>query len=332
MLHRNAAGEPVGLITNIQRYTIHDGPGIRTEIFFKGCTMRCLWCSNPETINAKRELGIYPTKCMTEDKCSWCVKACPMGKDLLKFDGEGLISHIEKNDGCAECMKCTDECPNHAIKSWGEEKTVAELMKIIKSDESFYRRTGGGVTLNGGEVLLQWEFAAMLLKACKEAGINTCVETALCVPTEHMEEVYRYTDLVITDIKHMDSETHKRLTGRDNELILNNIKRTAEMGKKLVIRTPVVHGYNNSEENIRRTGEFIKNELSRNIVAYQLLPYRRMGTEKYESLRRAYPFEDYKAPEREIWEQELLKLAEILQNEYGLPAVAGSAEKLDVAL
>ena len=332
MLHKNAAGEPVGLITNIQRYTIHDGPGIRTEIFFKGCTLHCQWCSNPETINPKRELGIYPSKCMEEAKCSWCVKACPEGKNLIKFDEEGLISLIEKNSGCADCMKCADECPNHAIKSWGEEKTLKELMKVIKSDESFYRRTGGGVTLNGGEVLLQWEFARDLLKACKEAGINTCVETALCVPTEHMEAVYEYTDLVITDIKHMDADTHKKLTGKSNELILKNIKRTVEMGKKLVVRTPVIHGVNNDEENIRKTGEFIKNELGGRIVAYQLLPYRRMGTEKYDSLRIPYPFEDYKAPEREVWEQNLLDLAEILCNEYGLPAVAGSAGKLDVSL
>ena len=332
MLRKNLRGEPVGLITNIQRYTIHDGPGIRTEIFFKGCTLNCLWCSNPETVNPNRELGIYPSKCMTEDKCSWCVKACPVGKDLIRFDSQGVISFIEKNDGCKTCMKCSDECPNHAIKSWGEEKTVKELMRVIKSDESFYRKTGGGVTLNGGEVMLQWEFAAELLKTCKEAGINTCVETALCVPTEHMEAVYEYTDLVITDIKHMDTETHKKLTGRGNELILKNIRRTVEMGKKLVIRTPVVHGYNNDEENIRKTGEFIKNELSGKIVAYQLLPYRRMGTEKYESLRTPYPFEDYKAPDREVWEKDLLKLAEILKTEYGLPAVAGSAEKLDVVL
>ena len=332
MLHKNAAGEPVGLITNIQRYTIHDGPGIRTEIFFKGCTMHCLWCSNPETISPKRELGIYPSKCMTEGKCSWCVKACPRGKDLIKFDAEGLVSFIEKDENCADCMKCSDECPNLAIKSWGEEKTLKELMRVIKSDESFYRRTGGGVTLNGGEVLLQWEFARELLKACKDAGINTCVETALCVPTEHMEAVYEYTDLVITDIKHMAPETHKKLTGKSNELILKNIKRTVELGKKLVIRTPVIHGYNNDEENIRKTGEFIKNELLGKIVAYQLLPYRRMGTEKYESLRKPYPFEDYKAPEREVWEQDLLKLAEILRNEFDLPAVAGSSGKLDVEL
>ena len=330
MLHHNKKGEPVGIITNIQRYTIHDGPGIRTEIFFKGCTMHCLWCSNPETISPARELGVYPSKCMTRDKCSWCVKACPLAGSPIKFDEDGLLKSIERGKDCTGCLKCADECPGHAIKSWGEEKTVPQLMKIIKGDISFYNRTGGGVTLNGGEVLLQWEFARELLKECRSAGINTCVETALCVPTEHMEAVYEYTDLVITDIKHMDPQVHKRLTGQSNELILKNIKRTAELGKKIVIRTPVVNGYNNSEDNIRRIGEFLRDELGGRIVAYQLLPYRRMGTEKYDSLEKQYPFEDYKAPEREVWEADLLHLSEILREEYGLPAVAGSSGKLDV--
>lgn len=327
MLYHNWAGVPVGRITNIQRYTIHDGPGIRTELFFKGCTMHCLWCSNPETIRPNRELGFYPSKCMTKEKCAWCVKACAAGGTPLLFDDDGLIAVVD-GEKCLGCFHCSDECPNHAIKSWGEDKTVEELMKIILADESFYRRTGGGVTLNGGEVLLQWEFARMLLRACKENNINTCVESALCVPTEHMEAVLEYTDLLICDIKHMDSAIHKKLTGQPNEQILKNIRRAAGLGKKLVVRTPVVQGYNADEENIRKTGEFLKTELGGRIVAYQLLPYRRMGTEKYESLRRPYPFEDYQAPEREQWEKNLLALAALLREEYGLPAVAGSGEKL----
>lgn len=329
MLYQNAAGEPVGRITNIQRYTIHDGPGIRTEIFFKGCSMHCLWCSNPETINPRRELGFYPSKCMTKDKCGWCVKACAACGAPLLFDEDGLIAVVD-GEKCVGCFHCADECPNHAIKSWGEDKTMEELMRVILADESFYRRTGGGVTLNGGEVLLQWEFARMLLQTCREKGINTCVESALCVPAEHMEAVLPFTDLLICDIKHMNAETHKKLTGQSNELILKNIQRAAELGTKLVIRTPIVHGYNADEENIRATGDFLKKKLGGNIVAWQLLPYRRMGTEKYESLRRPYPFEDYKAPEREFWEASLLYLAERMRVEFGLPAVAGSGEKLEI--
>lgn len=329
MLYQDKQGRPVGRITNIQRYTIHDGPGIRTEIFFKGCTMHCLWCSNPETIRPHRELGFYPSKCMTKEKCSWCIRACSQKGEPLIFDDQGLIA-VTNGESCIGCMRCTDVCPNHAIKSWGEDKTVEDLMKAIRADVDFYRRTGGGVTLNGGEVLLQWEFARLLLEQCKEEGINTCVESALCVPTEHMEAVLPLTDVLITDIKHMNSERHKEITGQSNELILKNIKCAHELGSKIVIRTPVVHGYNADEDNIRETGAFLRDELKGEIVAYQLLPFRRMGTEKYESLRRAYPFEEYKAPEREIWEPALLHLAEILQKEYGLPAVAGSGGKLNL--
>lgn len=320
------------IITNIQHYTIHDGPGIRTEIFFKGCTLHCPWCSNPETINKVREIGVYPSKCMTKEKCSWCIKVCPLEGKPLVFSDDGLISKVNIIDRCIDCFACADECPNHAIKIWGDIKTLDDLMSVIKSDKDFYDRTNGGVTLNGGEVLVQWEFARELLKQCKADNINTCVETALNVPWEHAESVFEYTDLVITDIKHMDRDIHKKLTGVSNDLILSNIEKTARMGKKLVIRTPVIAGYNNSEENIRATAEFICNNLERKIIAYQLLPFRRMGTEKYNSLLRPYPFENYKAPEREEWEADLLHLEKMLKEEYGLPAVAGSSKKLDIVL
>jgi len=146
-----------------------------------------------------------------------------------------------------------------------------------------------------------------------------------------MEAVYRYTDLVITDIKHMDTKKHLEYTGAGNELILENIRRTVELGKKLVIRTPIVMGYTGDEANIRAIGAFIRDELGGRIVSYQLLPYRKMGTEKYDSLRQAYPMGDYVPPEREVWERELKRLAEILVSEYGLPAVAGSGKKLEIA-
>ena len=184
------------------------------------------------------------------------------------------------------------------------------------------------MTLSGGEVLLQWEFAERLLRVCREAGIHTCVESALHVPWEHAEAVFRYTDLVITDIKHMDSASHRAITGAGNERILENILRTAALGKPLVIRTPVVPGYNGDEENIRRTGAFLRDRLGGRILQYQLLPYRRMGTEKYESIRRPYPMEAYRAPERAEWEPLLQRYAVLLREEYGLPAAAGSSARL----
>jgi pyruvate formate lyase activating enzyme len=330
VLHRNTAGEPCALVSNIQKYTIHDGPGIRTAIFFTGCTMRCLWCSNPETIDLKPRLGAYPSKCLSLNKCGHCVKACPEKGGPLMFDENGLLEAVRMTDACNGCFKCADICPPRALKQWGTLMTIPELMKAVLEDMSFYRRTGGGVTLNGGEALVQWEIAAMLLEECKKEGINTCVETALNVPAEHMEAVYRFTDLVITDIKHMDTGKHREFCGAGNELILNNIKRTVELGKKLVVRTPVVPGYNGDEENIRRTGAFIRDVLGNQIVQYQLLPYRQLGLEKYESLGIPYPMGDYQPPERGEWERQLLRLCDILAGEYGVPAVPGSSQKLEL--
>ncbi len=311
------------IISNIQKYTIHDGPGIRTEIFFKGCPLRCLWCSNPEALEVKPELGFYPDKCLGEAACGWCRRACP--------DPPPAGMHVSARfdtDRCRACLKCADACPAGTIRLWGKRWTVPELMEEIRKDRSFYDKSGGGVTLSGGEVLLQWEFAAALLRSCKAEGIHTCTESALHVPWAHAEAVFQYTDLVITDIKHMDSARHKAITGVGNERILDNIRRTAALGKPLVIRTPVVPGYNGDEENIRRTGEFLRDALGGAVVQYQLLPYRKMGTEKYASIRRPYPMADYTPPERSEWEPTLLRYAVLLREEYGLPAVAGSGFRL----
>ena len=313
------------LITNIQRYTIHDGPGIRTEVFFKGCPLRCPWCSNPEGLEVGPELGFYPDKCLGEAACAWCRKACP--------DPPPPGVHVSARfgtDRCRSCLQCADACPAGAIRLWGQKYTLPELMAAIRADRSFYDKSGGGVTLSGGEVLLQWEFAAALLRACRDEGIHTCVESALHVPWEHAKAVFEYADMIITDVKHMDSAAHRRITGAGNERILENIRRTAALGKPLVVRTPVVPGFNGDEENIRATGAFLRDELGGRILQYQLLPYRKMGTEKYASLRRPYPMEDYKVPERGEWEPALLRYAALLWEEYGLPAAAGSGVKLDL--
>jgi len=283
--------------------------------------MKCIWCSNPETIEPYQRLGVYPARCITRQKCGQCVCQCPQGGEPpIGFDEKGALASLKMTKDCEKCLKCAEVCPQNAIKLWGEKKTLPELMKTILSDRPFYERSGGGVTLNGGEVMMQWEFAVMLLKACRDAGINTCVETALHCPAEHMEAVYEYTDLVIADIKHMDSAIHRKFTGAGNELILNNLKRTVELGKKLIVRTPVVPGYNGDEQCIRKIGEFIRDRLKGEITAYQLLPFRRLGAEKYDSLMIPYPMEGYKAQERGVWEAELARLASILVDEYGLPA------------
>jgi pyruvate formate lyase activating enzyme len=321
------ADKPFGIITNIQKYTIHDGPGIRTEIFFKGCPLSCIWCSNPEGLSPKQQIGIYPSRCIGISKCSLCIKSCPIGPGTPINTKDDYLFRLNEIPECGDCKKCAEECPSGAIMIWGKKMTVPDLMKIILKDRSFYIETGGGVTLSGGEVMLQWEFAALLLEACKDAAVNTCVESSLHCRREHMEEVYEHTDLVITDIKHMDTRKHREYTGVGNEIILNNIKRTVELKKPLVIRIPVVPDHNNSEENIRATGEFIRDQLGSKIVQAQLLPYRKIGIEKYLSLNMPYPMEGFVPPERPVWEKNLLELTEILK-EYDIPAVAGSSRKI----
>jgi pyruvate formate lyase activating enzyme len=320
-------GEPYGLVTHIQKYTIHDGPGIRTEIFFKGCPLRCLWCSNPEGLSPRRQIGVYPSKCIGNSNCSLCLKACPEGKNTPIRTHDDHLLEVHEIPECTDCYTCAHECPSRAIMIWGTKMTVSELMKTILDERSFYIKTGGGVTLSGGEVMLQWEFAGLLLKECKNSSVNTCIESSLHCSPDHMEQVYEYTDLVIADIKHMDTRKHQEYTGVGNERILSNIKRTVELNKPLVIRIPVISGHNNSEENIRATAEFIRDDLNNNIIQLQLLPYRKMGTEKYASLCMPYPMNDFIPPERSVWEENLIELTEILK-EYNIPAVAGAAAKM----
>ena len=327
----SSSGEPQGLIFNIQEYTIHDGPGIRTELFFKGCPLRCKWCSNPEGIVATAQLGVRPDKCLSLEKCGYCLKGCPLQENSpIKHDQNGVLSAVNMVEVCKDCLKCADICPSRAITLWGKRYTVPELMKIILNYRNFYLKSGGGVTLSGGEVMLQWEFASLLLKECKKNSIHTCVESALHCPTEHMEAVYENTDLVITDIKHMNSAKHKQFTGVGNELILKNIRRTVELNKPLVIRTPVVADYNNDEENIRAIGAFLRDELGGRILQYQLSPYRKLGTEKYKTLGIPYPMGYYVPPERQVWEANIRELVSILRTEFGLPAVPGANYKLPV--
>ena len=327
-MYYNSKGECCGLVYNTQGYTIHDGPGIRTELFFKGCPLSCPWCSNPEGIGFGPQLGVYPSKCLGRDKCGWCLKACPMGESPLRFDGNGVILSADMAAGCADCLECARRCPSGGLMVWGKLMTIPEIMKLLEKDRSFYQRSGGGVTVSGGEVMVQWDFVALLLEKCHEAGIHTCVESALHCPTEHMDAVLRHADMLITDIKFFDSARHKAVVGQGNELILKNIKAASRKGIPMVIRTPVVPGWNDDEENLRAIGSFIRDELGDAVIQYQLLPYRKMGTEKYATLNQPYPMGDYEAPERSVWEPALLALRDMLQAEFGIPVAAGAADRL----
>ncbi len=313
-----------GTVLNIQRFSVHDGPGIRTVVFIKGCSLRCIWCSNPESMRRRLQLGIYPDRCIGTDKCGLCLKVVPDSNMLIVKD------HIVvglNTDQPEDCLPCAEVCPTSALKVWGEKTTVGEVMKEVLSDRQFYEESGGGLTLSGGEAFIQAQFAVELLKAAHAEGINTCVETALNYSADVLDKALPYVDLAYCDLKHMDSEGHKRFTGVANERILENLKKVVDSGTRVVIRIPVVPGHNGTEENLRATAKFLVEDIGGRVAQIQLLPFRKLGVEKYASLGISYPMEDFKTPPRKVWEQDIRRFAGIMSS-YGLNAVAGSGARI----
>lgn len=319
------AGRLEGCVFNIQRYTIHDGPGIRTEIFLKGCPLDCRWCSNPESIHASPEVGVYSSRCIGTDKCGYCLKACPVAPNGALINEDNVITGIHL-ESCTGCLKCADACPSNALIVWGKKLSINSLMKTIMADIDFYEKSGGGVTLSGGEPLVQWRFAIELLKECRQNGIHTCLESSLHVRPEVLQEASPHADMIITDIKHMDPAKHREYTGASNELILSNIVKTAEARKPLIVRVPVVPGHNNDEKNMHATAKFIVEKLGNRVTQVQLLPFRQLGAEKYKSLGRGYPMDYMIPPERDVWEKNIKHLAYLLAS-YGIAAAAGTTVK-----
>ena len=309
-----------GIIFNIQRYTINDGPGIRTEIFMKGCLLKCRWCSNPESQRAAIEPGVYSSKCISEDKCGLCITACR--QQALLFAG-GNIAGIDRSR-CIGCMKCAAVCPSEAVRAWGEKMSLDEVMAVIEKDRAFYEKSGGGVTVSGGEPLVQKDFTRSILKACCETGIHTCLESTFCTDWETVEAAAEYADLLISDIKHMDSDVHKKYTGAGNEKILANLKRLAACGHDMILRIPVIPGINDDMENIIKTADYIEDNIGDRLRTLQLLSFMRMGEEKCRSLDRAYEMDSLQF-DREEFQQRVKDIAEYF-NSRGIRCVVGTAE------
>ena len=305
-----------GTVFDIQRYSIHDGPGIRTLVFMKGCPLRCQWCSNPEGLTAKKTIMFTPRLCYG---CGRCVEVCESGA-IVREEG-GIAWHREN---CTNCLKCAEACKIvHARKVCGQDYTVPELMQEVMKDESYFRQeSGGGLTVGGGEPMNQADFVRELMEAAHAAGINTALESSSCATAENARKVYEVTDHIFTDIKHMDEEEHKKLTGVSNQSILRNIRMAAEIldpeRQHLVIRIPIIPGKNDSEENVRKTAEFVKS--LKVVDRIEILPYHNLGEAKYDRVPEVgdYPMHG----ERMLEKYELEPLKAVIE-EVGVPCNIG---------
>ncbi|AEG58762.1 (2S)-3-sulfopropanediol dehydratase activating enzyme [Desulforamulus ruminis] len=271
-----------GIVFNIQRYSVHDGPGIRTIVFLKGCPLHCRWCANPESQSLQPELAYNDHKCIGIQECGYCLKACTTGAIREKDD-----KIVIDREGCNHCGQCAEICPSRALNMYGKTMSVDEVLNLVEQDSSFYSRSGGGITLSGGEPLVQSEFAAALLKEAKKRRMNTAIETCGYADWDRLERVCEYTDTVLYDIKCIDRAKHKEYTGVDNEIILENFKRLCERfpDKSILVRTPVIPGFNDSEGDIGAIVEFIKGYPN---VKYELLAYHRLGEPKYTYIGKDY--------------------------------------------
>jgi pyruvate formate lyase activating enzyme len=267
------AEELSGVVFDIQRYSIHDGPGIRTTVFLKGCPLRCVWCQNPESQNREPELLLNRTLC---GGCGQCIPVCTVFANSLL----GRRSQIDRTK-CVRCGTCVITCPNQARRLSGKFMTVDEVLKVVRKDLKFYEVSGGGITLSGGEATFQPDFASALLRKSKELKIHTALETCGYVSWKVLDQLLPYVDLVLYDIKHWDSEIHQRGTGVSNQIIFENAKRVAEI-KPMKARVPLIPGFNDSEHDIRSIASFIGS--LPNQIEMDLLAYNPLGEGKYERL------------------------------------------------
>jgi pyruvate formate lyase activating enzyme len=276
-----------GIVFNIQNFSVHDGSGIRTLVFLKGCPLRCAWCSNPESQLLKPQLGFNPTKCLTTAKCTRCIDNCP--QEAIASSEDGLI--VMDPEKCVQCHTCADHCAANALNVYGKTMTVSAVVNEVEKEAAFYARSGGGMTLSGGEAMSQPDFALALLKEAKRRRIKTAMETCAYARYDDLKAVCKYLDELIVDIKAFDDTKHKKGTGISNQRILENIRCVVDEFPNLpiLVRTPVIPEFNDTEEEIRSIVDFIP---VRSNITYELLPYHRMGQPKYSYLGMEFPYRD----------------------------------------
>lgn len=286
-----------GMVFNIQKYSVHDGPGIRTVVFLKGCPLACRWCSNPESQQIQPQVACNTGRCLTLAKCSRCLDACPHGAIRPDEDGASGGVHLDRAL-CQQCDEplCAEACPSQGLIVYGRQRTVQDVLDVTAQDAIFYARSGGGITLSGGEPLLQTDFALALLREARRRRFKIAVETCGAVPWEVLHEAAGHLHTVLFDIKHMNSERHKEATGMGNERILDNLKRLLAAYPQLpvLVRTPVIPGFNDTDDHAQAVGEFLAGHAN---VAYEALPYHRLGTQKYTFLGLECPMGDVTLPQ-----------------------------------
>ena len=297
--------ELTGKFYDIQGFSVHDGPGIRLTLFLKGCPLRCPWCHSPESQEFYTELNWMAIKCVGTDKCGNCLTVCPhnaisLGEKKMSATGDEEIQLVTVDrDLCDNCGKCAEACTSKALYMCGTDYTVDEVMERVHRDVPFFKRSGGGVTISGGECLCQPDFLLAMLKRCKEEGIHTAVDTTGFAPWKNIEPILPYTDLFLYDLKQMDSDLHKKVIGVPNELILENAKKIAEHGGKFQIRIPIIPMFNDSVASFDAVGKFIC-ELGDAVEVVQLLPYHKLGTVKWERLQRKHIILEAEPPKDEL--------------------------------
>ena len=268
-----------GYVTNIARGSVHDGPGIRTVVYFKGCALRCRWCHNPETLSAKAEILYTETKCI---HCGRCISVCPtchtIREDAMVF----------LRDNCKLCGKCVEVCPSGALTLCGKQMTIDEVMKEVRKDMAYYTQSGGGVTLSGGECMLQPDFCEALLAQCKEENIHTALETALFAPWKQIQKTVPFCDFYFADFKIADSERHRQYTGQDNALIYENLKKLVGCAPgKVTVRIPLIPGVNDGDGDI---ADFARKLLpiADSLAGVEVLRYNTLAESKYMQIGRTY--------------------------------------------
>jgi pyruvate formate lyase activating enzyme len=279
-----------GRVFDIKRYSIHDGPGIRTTVFLKGCSLRCLWCHNPESIDPGPNLMYWPSRC---SRCYSCLNACP--KEALAKDAAGAV--VIDRAKCDLCGKCAEACLYDAMQFVGREMSVEDVLGEAEKDKIFYDQSGGGVTLSGGDPFVQAGFAEALLDGCRARGIRTAVDTAGFANNGVLDRLAPKADLILYDLKSMDDDRHKEFTGVSNAPVLENLKRLAAGRTEIWVRIPLVAGVNDDDDNIRRTIEFLSS--LKTIRRVGLLPYHSSGLDKARRIGRENVFRIFEAPSEE---------------------------------